>query len=122
MKLFEQLSEAKNLDVEIGEKMFGDEDAVKAFLERGLVIDIHIYEQILYNIVTNAIKFNRVNGKIQIQFFLFWQKDFPQGELDKYGKTDILNFVTEIKDTGVGMDEAQLHSLFSIFERVRMQG
>ncbi|SFD24932.1 Signal transduction histidine kinase [Flavobacterium phragmitis] len=59
---------------------------------------IHI---LIYNLVTNAIKYNKPNGDIIIED----------------GFTEEQYFIS-VKDSGIGMDESQLERIFSRFARI----
>ena len=59
---------------------------------------IHI---LIYNLVTNAIKYNRPKGNISIED----------------GFTEEQYFIS-VKDSGIGMDESQLEKIFSRFARI----
>ncbi len=69
-------------------------------------INIHIdtkrFHQVLLNILSNAVKYNRLNGSIQILCKIID---------DKFVRI-------AIKDTGIGLSEEQLSKLFTPFERV----
>lgn len=64
--------------------------------------------QVLINIVSNAIKYNRPGGSISISVV---QKGVPK---DGYGTYDFC-----IKDTGIGISEEYLHEIFEPFTRER---
>ncbi len=64
--------------------------------------------QVLINIVSNAIKYNRPGGSISISVV---QKGAPK---DGYGIYDFC-----IKDTGIGIGEEYLHEIFEPFTRER---
>lgn len=59
---------------------------------------IHI---LIYNLVTNAIKYNKPQGKISIE----------DGFADNH-------YFMSVKDSGIGMDESQLEKIFSRFARI----
>ncbi len=56
---------------------------------------------LIYNLVTNAIKYNKPNGSISIE----------DGFLDE-------NYFISVKDSGIGMDESQLEKIFNRFARI----
>jgi signal transduction histidine kinase/ActR/RegA family two-component response regulator len=66
-----------------------------------IVFDNHRYEQCLNNLISNAVKFSP-SGKIQVFMTT----------LEKAGQN---NLVTVIKDSGIGMNEAQLANLFEAY-------
>ncbi len=66
-----------------------------------IVFDNHRYEQCLNNLISNAVKFSP-SGKIQVFMTT----------LEKAGQN---NLVTVIKDSGIGMNEAQLSNLFEAY-------
>lgn len=59
---------------------------------------IHI---LIYNLVTNAIKYNKPKGNITIE----------DGFADEH-------YFIKVKDSGIGMDESQLEKIFSRFTRI----
>lgn len=59
---------------------------------------IHI---LIYNLVTNAIKYNKPQGKIIVE----------DGFADHH-------YFISVKDSGIGMDESQLEKIFSRFARI----
>ena len=59
----------------------------------------------IFNLISNAIKYNKVNGKIIIE-----------------GKNSGNRFVLAIKDTGVGMDSLQVQHAFDRFRRFEKNG
>lgn len=59
---------------------------------------IHI---LIYNLVTNAIKYNKPQGKIIVE----------DGFADHH-------YFISVKDSGIGMDESQLEKIFSRFTRI----
>ena len=59
---------------------------------------VHI---LIYNLVTNAIKYNKPKGKIIIE----------DGFVEEH-------YFISVKDSGIGMDESQLEKIFSRFARI----
>ena len=59
---------------------------------------IHI---LLYNLVTNAVKYNRENGNVKVS--------------DGFSNQ---NYFLSISDSGIGMDESQLERIFNRFTRI----
>ena len=70
--------------------------------ELTILVDLRLFRQVLINIITNAIKYNQVNGEITIT--VHKQDD------------DICNI--SIADTGEGIAEDALEKIFEPFERV----
>ncbi len=66
-----------------------------------LHVDPEAMQQVLSNLLANAIKYNRANGKVRVRFQV-------------RGKTGRL----VVDDTGIGMSEAQLAMLFEPFNRL----
>lgn len=68
------------------------------------------YTSILYHLVSNAIKFNKANGRIMIKLRYESIKDSSVSHL----KTGIL--VTELVDTGFGMTKSKKLNLGKTFQ------
>ena len=66
-----------------------------------IIFDTHRYEQCLNNLISNAVKFSP-GGKIQVVLTT----------LETKGQN---NLVAVVKDTGIGMNEAQLANLFEAY-------
>ena len=66
-----------------------------------IIFDSHRYEQCLNNLLSNAVKFSP-GGKINVI-------------LTTMGEDSSKRLVLAVKDTGIGMNEAQLESLFEAF-------
>ena len=72
------------------------------------VMDVEIYadlrrfKQLIYNLISNAVKFNKLNGKITIVSYM----------------NDENEFVFEIKDTGDGIRKKDYDTIFSFFSQV----
>ncbi len=64
--------------------------------------DLRRFKQLIYNLVSNAIKFNKINGKITIVTYLNEKKEF----------------VFEIKDTGDGISKKDCSKIFNFFSQV----
>jgi signal transduction histidine kinase len=69
-----------------------------------ILVDKDRLRQILLNLLTNAIKYNYQNGRVE----LYCQK---QGQ----------NMVISVKDNGQGIAENQLHKIFQPFQRLGME-
>jgi signal transduction histidine kinase len=77
-------------------------DMLEKFIFIGNATLLHI---LLYNLIANAIKYNKQNGEIRIS--------------DSYRGA---NYVLSIADTGIGMDAARLTDIFKRFTRLRLEG
>lgn len=67
-----------------------------------ITADLRRFQQLIYNLISNAIKFNKVNGTITIVTYI----DEKQ------------NFVFEIKDTGDGIRKKDYNLIFNFFSQV----
>jgi len=88
--LISPLAEQNNIQIEYGEyeNYFVNADALRT-------------KQVLVNFLSNAIKYNKPNGKVTIQYELLKNKRLR----------------ISVTDTGYGLDEQQLTNLFIPFER-----
>lgn len=86
------------------------------FVDGDFCIDWRFYSEIMYHLVTNAIKFNKNKGKITIRTQISSEIAAPLlktiSEDQKWGY-----LTTEIKDTGLGMSAAKIAGLFKTFKR-----
>ena len=64
--------------------------------------DLKRFKQLIYNLISNAIKFNKINGKITIVTYLNEKQEF----------------VFEIKDTGDGISKKDCSKIFNFFTQV----
>lgn len=64
--------------------------------------DLRRFKQLIYNLVSNAVKFNKLNGKITIVSYINEKKEF----------------VFEIKDTGDGIRKKDCDKIFNFFSQV----
>ena len=64
--------------------------------------DLRRFKQLIYNLISNAIKFNKINGKITIVTYLNEKQEF----------------VFEIKDTGDGISKKDCAKIFNFFSQV----
>ncbi len=64
--------------------------------------DLKRFKQLIYNLISNAIKFNKINGKITIVTYLNEKQEF----------------VFEIKDTGDGISKKDCSKIFNFFSQV----
>lgn len=67
-----------------------------------LSADIRRFKQLIYNLISNALKFNKINGTITLVSYT-----------DEGG-----NFIFEIKDTGDGIRKKDYEQIFSFFSQV----
>ena len=66
-EFFKDSIEQKSLKLTIQKEPSGDEASVKLFKERGVGLNIELYQQILSNIFSNACKFNNDDGQIEMR-------------------------------------------------------
>ena len=64
--------------------------------------DVLRFKQLIYNLISNAVKFNKVNGKIVIVSYV----------------DDKNNFLFEIKDSGDGIRKKDYDKIFNFFSQV----
>ncbi len=83
-----------------------DYDAVvNSYMESAYIGDVTKLQQILINVLGNAVKFTRAGGRITLSM----------EQLKRVGSVATLRFV--VSDTGVGIDEAFLPHLFDAFSQ-----
>ncbi|MBO5523639.1 MAG: hypothetical protein J5986_08200 [Roseburia sp.] len=80
---------------------------VEEELEETYLGDSIRMEQVLYNLISNAFKFNREPGSVRLQVRL----------AERNEKTDFLEFCVE--DTGVGIDAEFMETMFETFTKER---
>ena len=73
-----------------------------------IIVDSTKMQEILSNLISNAIKYTSAGGKVTID-----TKELP------YDKEDYVLIQTKVSDTGIGMSEDFLPSLFELFTRER---
>ena len=61
---FDKIIQQRSLKLEIDGKTYGDSQLVDFIKSNGVLMDIQLYEQIIYNVFANACKFNQVSGLI----------------------------------------------------------
>ena len=54
--------------------------AVDTFKKKGILLDVSLFEQILYNIFLNACKFNKENGSIKMNVQVFNAVEINQNQ------------------------------------------
>jgi PAS domain S-box-containing protein len=74
--------------------------------------------QVLVNVIGNAIKYNRENGRVDIAVRVREPEGASPEDLDENDPGDV---IVEISDTGRGMTPAQLARLFSAFDRLGLE-
>lgn len=80
---------------------------IKQQIKKGCEANIYVYadkekiKQVIYNLVTNAIKYSKINGSILAGIYY----------------TDEKNILIEITDDGIGIDEEHIHRIFERFYR-----
>lgn len=85
-----------------------------------LFTDWKLYDQILFQIVSNSVKFNKVDGAIAVS--IYFQKevndavknDYLMGNAMSPSSFEVGRIVTVVKDTGIGMSSLQQKELFRI--------
>lgn len=92
------LTENKNIDFEVD---------TTGVIHRNIISDSLRFNQVLINIVGNAIKFTKPGGMVGITV------------TEDKTKTDTAMYRFVIKDTGIGMDADFLEKIFDPFERER---
>lgn len=93
---FEQSARQKNIMLQIARN-------IKA---RCIYVDRVKYQQILLNVVSNAIKYTRGGGLVRISM-----RDLPHENPEMY------NIEMIVEDTGVGISEEFMPKVFEVFER-----
>src|SRR5574344_914121 len=115
------LSKAQNKPLELNYQVFRPKEIIKDIIlgveklkkEKDIEIsytltdielkaDLRRFQQLIYNLISNAIKFNRQSGKITIVTYL--------NEKNEY--------VFEIKDTGDGISKKDCDKIFGFFTQV----
>ncbi len=87
---FEEIKKDKNIEISF------------TLTDVEIYADLRRFKQLVYNLVSNAIKFNRQNGKVIIVNYL-----------DENGK-----YVFEVKDTGDGISKKDCKKIFTFFTQV----
>jgi len=105
-KLFNGHLEQKNISMQVNPDIKGPTTLIEQMARRGILVDVSLYEQILYNIVLNACKFNKNNGDIRIRF-----------EVEKWQDQKAI-VKTIISDSGIGIEKQKQKHLFKMFESV----
>lgn len=90
IRILNPLNKQKNIDV-----------TFKNDYEGTLFADCQKFQQLLYNLLTNAIKYTNENGKIEIRAFL-----------------DENKFILEVEDNGIGIEKKNLNKIFKKFVRL----
>ncbi len=102
---------ALNLDESVPETVWADQQKMK---------------QIVYNLVSNAVKFTPDGGKIELaakKVNRSWLRqhvpdDFVDDDLLSQGKEDDPFLLISVKDTGIGIPEEHIKKIFDAFEQL----
>ena len=78
--------------------------------------DNNIIEKILNNLLSNALKFTPIDGTIHIRLHTSNEVQIPSN-MDIRGKNSDY-FCISLKDTGIGMQESQIESIFERFTQL----
>lgn len=83
-------------------------------------IDRELFEKAIFNLISNALKFTSEGGHILVQL----DKQPPgnitlQENLKKVNSCEDPKFVVSVKDSGIGIPENKLHSIFDRFSQLR---
>jgi signal transduction histidine kinase len=111
--LFEEHIKAKKIHFNLVHELRGSQNAIDSFQQRGVMVDLKLYEQIFYNIFVNACKFNKQRGSISCELAV-------HEELTSFREQAIL-ITTTVRDTGKGMTRKQIQMLCKLFETVKNQ-
>jgi signal transduction histidine kinase len=88
-------------------------------LEQGIprvVVDADKIQQVLVNLVSNAIKFNRLNGQVSVRAELApMRRPFEE---DFFGEETADALRVSVSDTGIGIPDDQLGRIFDAFYQV----
>jgi signal transduction histidine kinase len=87
---------------------------IKSFSQPILLISFWaLYQQILFNLIQNSVKYNKQKGIIEISISLEKQRHSSLIEMPEY------HLVTRIKDTGKGISHNRIEFLFMAFGELR---
>lgn len=101
-KLIEEAS--KSMSLSIAEKKFRYESYIDPSLTKDVNVDPDRFKQILYNYLSNAIKFTPEGGQITVRVI-------PENN----------NFFRlEVNDTGIGISKSDIGKLFVMFEQLNV--
>ena len=87
---FDELLKSKNIDLNY------------TLMDVVINADVLRFKQLIYNLISNAVKFNKLNGKIVIVSYV----------------DDKNNFLFEIKDSGDGIRKKDYDKIFNFFSQV----
>jgi len=97
--IFKSQIKKKSLDFQVKKKLSGDQGIIKIIERKGLLLDVDLYQQIVYHIFANAIKFTTNGGKIAINMSVIRCVNLVSSPSNDCKVT----LLTEIEDNGVGM-------------------
>lgn len=108
-KTFEEQAKAKNLEFKVNFAAEGTE----------IYADAHRIEQILSNLVTNAMKFTPAGGKIEVTSKIVSSNEIDETLLIAPPKKLFGKYVKiTVKDTGVGIKEEDIAKIFDKFSQI----
>lgn len=95
-----------------------------------LMFDSRAVKQILNNFISNALKFTSSNGSVMVSAFVYDTKDFFPKDLDrskipvfpeeKNIKVSANSLCVVVSDTGIGIRESDIPSLFHTFKQAKL--
>jgi signal transduction histidine kinase len=91
----------KPFSLDIGKNRLNIHISEASFLPHEVTFDLKLYKEILFNIIYNAVKFNKRDGSIVIKF------DFDAASS---------SFYTQVTDSGIGISEYKQRNLFYAFK------
>lgn len=100
MLTFENLAQKKNIDFTFDHQS----------TELEVWIDLHNFDKILLNILSNAFKYTSENGEIKIKLASYDGYD-PKGSLKNY-------FEITVTDSGIGIDADKIEKIFERFYQI----
>ena len=114
---FKKSIKQKELKLEINENLGGDRILSNLVNRRGIMLEVQLFEQIIYNVFANACKFNKNKGVIKCKVAV--ERYGEKRMIKDYSEPDKMMLVTEISDSGEGMSKKKIKQLFKIFESIR---
>ena len=80
-----------------------------------IIADERKLKQIMYNLLSNAVKFTPDGGKVAVSAHKYSYKNDDRIKFDGNGREAIK---ISVSDTGIGMQENELNSVFNPFEQL----